>query len=103
MTRNPAALSALGAAQRETLRALGIRCVLLAREEGAQADALIDVDGKFLPYMQARGIDTMLVRPDFYLYGSVEQASEVNALVDDLAADLERHGVAIPAPTAQAA
>jgi 3-(3-hydroxy-phenyl)propionate hydroxylase/flavoprotein hydroxylase len=35
----------------------------------------------------------MLVRPDFYLYGAVAEAGEVNRLVDDLAADLARHGV----------
>lgn len=94
ITRNPAALAVLGTAQREVLDALGARCVLVAAE-GAAGDALVDLDGKFLPYMQERGIDTMLMRPDFYLYGSVGQVSEVNALIDDLAHDLQRHGVAL--------
>ena len=53
----------------------------------------LDLDNKFLPYMEQHGIDTMLVRPDFYLYGAVSQTSQINALVDDLANDLHRHGV----------
>jgi len=43
--------------------------------------------------MRQHGIDTMLVRPDFYLYGAVAEAGEVNRLVDDLA----RHGVRLAA------
>ena len=48
--------------------------------------------------MEGHGIRTMLVRPDFYLYGAVAGNDEVNALVDDLQADLERHGLKRSAP-----
>jgi hypothetical protein len=40
-------------------------------------------------------IEAMLVRPDFYLYGAVSTASDINQLVDDLAGDLKRHGVTL--------
>lgn len=43
--------------------------------------------------MVENGIDTMLVRPDFYLYGAVSESTQVNQLVDDLARDLRLHGV----------
>lgn len=98
VTRNPAALAALGTAQHALLTALNARsCILVAADDAAaQADgALIDLDDKFLPFMQERGIDTMVVRPDFYLYGTATEANEVNALLDALAQDLQRHGVAL--------
>ncbi|GAC1389918.1 MAG: bifunctional 3-(3-hydroxy-phenyl)propionate/3-hydroxycinnamic acid hydroxylase [Variovorax sp.] len=96
VSRSAAAQSALGARQRAFLEALGARHVLVAAEGSAAGpDALVDLDRKFIPYMEQHGIDTMLVRPDFYLYGAVSKASDVNALVDDLEADLGRHGVRV--------
>ncbi|MEJ7685715.1 MAG: bifunctional 3-(3-hydroxy-phenyl)propionate/3-hydroxycinnamic acid hydroxylase [Variovorax sp.] len=95
VSRNPAVESALGVSQRRFLDALGAkRVVVAAAGTGAAADALIDLDDKFIPYMVQHGIDTMLVRPDFYLYGAAAQPGEVDRLVDDLAADLKRHGFA---------
>jgi len=44
----------------------------------------------------------MLVRPDFYLYGAVVDGTQVNALVNDLAADLRRHGVRLDGVVAKA-
>lgn len=96
VTRNAAAMQVLGERQKAFLDSLGAKRVVIA-EEGcdvvAGAAALVDVDRKFIPYMAQHGIETMLVRPDFYLYGAVSNAAEVNALVDDLAADLVRHGL----------
>jgi len=92
VSRQPQALARLGARQRGFLAALGARCVCVTAD-GA-GDTLADIDGKYLPFMQQHGIGTMVVRPDFYLYGAASQADEVNALIDALAADLARHGVA---------
>ncbi|MEO7242196.1 MAG: bifunctional 3-(3-hydroxy-phenyl)propionate/3-hydroxycinnamic acid hydroxylase [Variovorax sp.] len=90
--------AALGGSQKAFLDALGAKRVRVAGADasGANAesdDALLDLDDKFLPYMRQHGIEAMLVRPDYYLYGAAPQANGVNALVDDLRADLERHGV----------
>ena len=94
VSRSAAAECALGARQRSFLDEIGAKRVVVVAP-GAEADgaALLDLDGKFIPYMEQHGFDTMLVRPDFYVYGVAAQASEVNQLVDDLAADLYRHGV----------
>lgn len=35
----------------------------------------------------------MLLRPDFYLFGAAGDSGELNALVDDLREELQRHGV----------
>ena len=98
VSRSLAAESALGARQRAFLDEIGAkRVVVVASGAAAGRTALLDLDGKFIPYMAQHGIHTMLVRPDFYVYGVAAQASEVNQLVDDLAADLYRHGVSLPA------
>jgi 2-polyprenyl-6-methoxyphenol hydroxylase-like FAD-dependent oxidoreductase len=94
ISRNPALEVALGDAQKATLDAVGVRRVVVAADAAsAGALALIDVDAKYLPFMAQHGIDTMLVRPDFYLFGAVTRVDDVNALVDDLAAALRHHGV----------
>ncbi|SEB19313.1 bifunctional 3-(3-hydroxy-phenyl)propionate/3-hydroxycinnamic acid hydroxylase [Variovorax sp. YR216] len=94
VSRSNAAEAALGEKQRAFLDKLGAKRVqVAARGTPARVGVLVDLDDKFIPYMTQHGIDTMLVRPDFYLYGAVDNAHEVNTLVDDLAADLQRHGV----------
>ena len=96
VSRSGAAAAALGEAQRAILHAIGAKSVVLrGAGETPVEGALSDLDDKFLPYMAQHGIDTMLVRPDFYLYGAVAEAGAVNQLVDDLAADLARHGVQV--------
>lgn len=96
VARSAATLAALGETQRAFLHALGARRVVVEAASNANtADALIDLDAKFIPYMQQHGIDAMLVRPDFYLYGAVKEPGEINRLIDDLAHDLERHGARV--------
>lgn len=98
VSHSAAAECALGARQRSFLDEIGAKRVVVVAP-GAEADgaALLDLDGKFIPYMEQHGFDAMLIRPDFYVYGVAAQASEVNQLVDDLAADLYRHGVSLQA------
>ena len=100
VAKNAAVESELGDKQRAFLDALGAKRVLVA-VAGAQAgpSAWIDLDSKFIPYMEQHNIEAMLVRPDFYLYGAVSKASDVNQLVDDLETDLERHGVRLIQPS----
>lgn len=82
----------LDASQCAFLDAIGAKRVIVA--EHARADAWFDVDRKFIPYMRQHDIHTMLVRPDYYLYGAVRTPGEVADLVDELAEDLSRHGIA---------
>lgn len=102
-----AAEASLGERQRAFLKTLRAKRVQIA-PQGTEptGEVLVDLDDKFIPYMTQHGIHTMLIRPDFYLYGAVGTANEVNSLVDDLAVDLERHGLRpdeaktrVPAPT----
>jgi len=45
--------------------------------------------------MERMGIATMLVRPDFHVYGAIAEGGDVNELVRDLARDLARYGVGL--------
>jgi len=94
VSRSTATQQALGAPQRAFLDAMAVkRVVVVPTGAPAGPDVLVDLDSKFIPYMTQQGIDTMLVRPDFYLYGAVSEGGDVNQLVDDLKSDLERHGL----------
>lgn len=52
----------------ERLRGLGVRVVPITAP-GSPHDGFVDVDGVYLPYLEGRDV---LVRPDFYVYGSSE-------------------------------
>ena len=94
VSRNRDLDSALGADQRAFLDSLDARRIVIAASgAAAETGVAIDLDGKFMPFMEQHGIQTMLVRPDFYVYGAVSLPGDVNALVDDLKTDLERHGL----------
>lgn len=98
VSRKPAIDAALGAPQRLFLDALGAKRVVISTVGSAtEPNEWADLDGKFIPYMDAHRIDAMLVRPDFYLYGAASQPDDLDRLVDDLGADLQRHGVKVGA------
>lgn len=94
VSRHASVEAVLGTRQKALLESIGARCVFVVAEAtGANPSAMVDLDAKFIPYMDQHGIDAMLVRPDFYLYGAVASLADVNTLVDDLTDDLRRHGV----------
>jgi hypothetical protein len=106
VTQRPEVLAALDAEARATLAEMGAHTVLIGDAASADPAAWRDLDGKFGPWLQQHGVDTVLVRPDFYLYGANAAgavASKVNALVSDWATDLQRHGVRLQAVAAVAA
>jgi len=62
--------------------------------EPAQSGALVVTDstGAFTAWMRAAGVEAVLVRPDFYVFGSAVRASGASALVRDLLVQLRaRH------------
>jgi 2-polyprenyl-6-methoxyphenol hydroxylase-like FAD-dependent oxidoreductase len=93
VSRNARAEAALGGSQKAFLDALGAQRVLVVADGGGTPpNSLVDLDRKFLPFMEQHDVDTMLVRPDYYLYGAVSDICEVNQLIDNLRSDLERNG-----------
>jgi len=75
----------LDEAARALLAGLGARSVSLA--------TTIDLDGRISPFMDAQGWGTMIVRPDFYVYGGVADGADLPGLVADLRRDLETAGL----------
>ena len=52
------------------------------------SDAYADVGPGYLDYLAAHGCHAVIVRPDFYVYGSVADLTELPDLVAALRADL---------------
>ncbi|HWH95306.1 MAG TPA: bifunctional 3-(3-hydroxy-phenyl)propionate/3-hydroxycinnamic acid hydroxylase [Baekduia sp.] len=91
------ALLALGTDPREHLRTdqvafleeLGANVAGLAAPEEAGPGALVDSHGDYAAFFTAHGVAAILARPDFYVFGAVADLAELEALVDDLAAQLQ--------------
>jgi hypothetical protein len=65
----------------EFLRRIGARCAYIGSNVKSE---VIDVDGKYLEFFQAFAVTTMIVRPDFYIFGAVSVASDLPTVIDDL-------------------
>jgi 2-polyprenyl-6-methoxyphenol hydroxylase-like FAD-dependent oxidoreductase len=66
---------------RTLLDALGAHVVSLdPRAEGGHRDA----DGRLTGWLREHGAHAVLVRPDFYVFGSATDAADLPALIDDL-------------------
>ena len=74
-------LDELGEADREVLRALDVTVASLARP-------CSDVDGRLTQWLRGHGAHAVLVRPDFYVFGSAASPEDLPALVGDLRAQL---------------
>ncbi len=84
MHANP--LAWFDAATRTTLEAIGMRFVSLASYPGE--GSLRDLDCRMQPFLEQHTWDTMIVRPDFYIYGGALGSTDYMDLVSDLLSDL---------------
>ena len=76
------------------LEAIGLRFVSLASHPNK--GALLDLDARMKPFLEQHGWDTMIVRPDFYIYGGALGFADQRKLVIDLLADLAHAGMFLP-------
>jgi 2-polyprenyl-6-methoxyphenol hydroxylase-like FAD-dependent oxidoreductase len=51
----------------------------------------IDLDGIYGRFFSGSGLESVLVRPDFYIFGAAASAQEFDAVVDDLRYQLRRY------------
>jgi 2-polyprenyl-6-methoxyphenol hydroxylase-like FAD-dependent oxidoreductase len=79
--------SVLTAEQLAIFDSMGAVFAYLASAEGPEADA-VDVDGSYAAYFAERGIEALIARPDFYVYGATASLSELPQLVDAVFAAL---------------
>jgi 2-polyprenyl-6-methoxyphenol hydroxylase-like FAD-dependent oxidoreductase/catechol 2,3-dioxygenase-like lactoylglutathione lyase family enzyme len=75
-------LDALGREQRAVAEALGMK---LASLEPAAPHGVRDLDGRLSGWLREHGVHAVVVRPDFYVFGSAASAQELPSLLDDLA------------------
>jgi 2-polyprenyl-6-methoxyphenol hydroxylase-like FAD-dependent oxidoreductase len=59
-----------------------------ADEASAPAAALVDADGKYAAYFAQHGIAAFISRPDFYVFETVSDLSQLGEIVDELREDL---------------
>ncbi|MBL0371903.1 bifunctional 3-(3-hydroxy-phenyl)propionate/3-hydroxycinnamic acid hydroxylase [Rhizobium sp. KVB221] len=84
--------SELTPAARSLCEAQGIEIVTVADRRLAGDDQIGDTQGQILTFMKERGLDAMLVRPDFYLFGGAAGASRVNAMLMEFDRQAQAHG-----------
>ena len=77
-------LEELGDGERDVLSALDATVASL----DPTPDGVSDVDGRLTEWLDGHGAHAVLVRPDFYVFGSVASRDDLPALVSDLRAQL---------------
>jgi 2-polyprenyl-6-methoxyphenol hydroxylase-like FAD-dependent oxidoreductase len=100
LVADPGILDALSAAQVERFTQAGGRTVVLGDAAGAAGvdggpTAVVDLEGRYAAWMREHGCAAVVVRPDWYVFGTAADDAELSALVDELAGALR--------PTAAAA
>ncbi|MGZ6652076.1 MAG: hypothetical protein ACXVHB_32190 [Solirubrobacteraceae bacterium] len=55
----------------------------------AEPGGVSDLDGRLSAWMAQHGVHAVLIRPDFYVFGSCPSAGELPELLDDLRSQLQ--------------
>jgi 2-polyprenyl-6-methoxyphenol hydroxylase-like FAD-dependent oxidoreductase len=87
-------MESLSAEQRALLDTLDTTVALL---DPAVPHGVQDLDGRLTTWLSEHDCHAVLVRPDFYVFGSVKSADELPDLLDDLR--LQLHSASTPATT----
>jgi 2-polyprenyl-6-methoxyphenol hydroxylase-like FAD-dependent oxidoreductase len=83
----------LRADRRAFLEGLRMRFLKIARNASRAGNGeAIDLDGVYGRFFSEARAETVLVRPDFYIFGAASSAQEFDALVEDLRRQLVRYG-----------
>ncbi|MBT2730930.1 bifunctional 3-(3-hydroxy-phenyl)propionate/3-hydroxycinnamic acid hydroxylase [Bacillus sp. ISL-75] len=81
--------NALNDEQIEFLEDIGATFIEIANSE-IGTNVVVDVNGKYYEYFKQNQIEAVIVRPDFYHFGSVATFSELTELVEDLRNQLKK-------------
>jgi len=86
LSRKANPLRSLSDDQRAYLDALGVRAVYVTRGALPEADDIaMDYDLTYTKWFSELGVEAVLVRPDFYIYGTASTLADLSDLVDGLA------------------
>lgn len=91
LVNDPGLAGSLDDERMSLLEQLGVRLAVIGADEAIQ-----DIAGAYAAYFAQYGVEAVLYRPDFYVFGSARGAEELSTLVDDLGRRLqgERAGTA---------
>ena len=81
-------LAALSAPQREYLSAIGVTAVHITRANMPGGTAAVDLDATYHRWFSELDADAVLIRPDFYVYGTAATVADLPELVDSLTAQM---------------
>ncbi len=70
--------------QIEFLDSIGVEFFEFSDKETKNTNIVIDIDGKYKQYFQEKGVEVVIVRPDFYIFGSTATIENLPILVDGL-------------------
>jgi 2-polyprenyl-6-methoxyphenol hydroxylase-like FAD-dependent oxidoreductase len=73
------------------LENVGAKCIFISESSVNNLESVIDVDGKYKQFFNETGLEAVVVRPDYYLFGGVSSLSELPALIDDLTAQINQY------------
>lgn len=63
---------------------IGTKFIEISESEVTGSDAIVDFEGKYNQFFKEKGIEVVLVRPDYYIFGSTSSVENLSELVDDL-------------------
>ncbi|NTF83974.1 bifunctional 3-(3-hydroxy-phenyl)propionate/3-hydroxycinnamic acid hydroxylase [Rhizobium rhizogenes] len=69
-----------------------IAILTVADRRVANDDQIGDTQGQILTFMKELGLDAILVRPDFYLFGGAKGVAQVNEMLTEFGRQAQTHG-----------
>lgn len=75
------------------LEDIGVKFIEISEsseDKVAISDKAVDVDGNYNQYFKDTGLEAVVVRPDFYLFGGTESLAELPLLVENLSKQFSR-------------
>ncbi|NWQ44022.1 bifunctional 3-(3-hydroxy-phenyl)propionate/3-hydroxycinnamic acid hydroxylase [Bacillus sp. EB106-08-02-XG196] len=62
----------------------------LSEDNESFSEKAVDIHGKYKQYFKETGLEVVVVRPDFYLFGGTESLADLPLLVEDLSKQFDR-------------
>lgn len=85
--------NALSPSSWEVLNNLGATVVTVADKREATDSEIADTQEQFLPWLERFGVNAIVVRPDFYVFGGAENTARLEEVITDLGRQAEELGL----------